>query len=139
MLDRALSGALNLSRWCASHALRTRRCKGRGERLPVLFRALRSLSVSLVVWGLTLTAAADATVIVDLKRQDGSAVEGTVQLTKGETQYRCDTDKAGRCALKNVAGGIYQVTVTQGGKPGAKSKTAVIPPSGEVKLIVNAE
>jgi hypothetical protein len=105
--------------------------------------AFRNPSVGLLVLAITAitgTASADATVVVELKRPDGSAVSGTVVLHKGgEAKYRCDTDAAGRCALKDVAGGIYQVSVTRDGKPAGKGKTAVIPPSGEVKLIVNAE
>jgi hypothetical protein len=91
-----------------------------------------------MVWGIASHAAADASVLVELKRADGSPVAAVVVLTKGETKYRCDTDPAGRCVIKGVAGGVYQVTAEQAGKAG-KPKTAVIPPNGEVKLIVNAE
>jgi hypothetical protein len=83
-------------------------------------------------------ARADATVVVELKRPDGSSAEGTVQLRKGEAKARCTTDKAGRCSLSGIAGGVYTVSVAQPGKPSPKDKTVVIPPSGEVKLIVNA-
>lgn len=83
-------------------------------------------------------ALAEATVVVELKRPDGSAAEGAVQLTKGEATYRCSTDKAGRCELRGVSGGVYTVSVEQTGRPQPKSKSVVIPPSGEVKLIVNA-
>ncbi len=83
-------------------------------------------------------ASADAVVIVDLKRPDGSSAEGTVQLTKGDVKHRCTTDKSGRCEIRGVAGGMYTVTVEQPGRPSPKEKTAVIPPNGEVKLIVNA-
>lgn len=93
----------------------------------------------LLVWGTAGVALADASVLVELRRPDGSAVAATVVLTKGETTYRCDTDAAGRCVINGVAGGVYQVTSEQTGKPASKGKTAVIPPSGEVKLIVNAE
>jgi hypothetical protein len=93
------------------------------------------LGASLLV---PLRARAEATVVVELKRPDGSAAEGNVQLTKGDSKYRCSTDKAGRCELRGVAGGIYTVNVEQQGRPGPKEKTVVIPPSGEVKLIVNA-
>ncbi|MDB4975865.1 MAG: hypothetical protein JWN48_4206, partial [Myxococcaceae bacterium] len=71
----------------------------------------------------------------------GSSAEGTVVLTRQgqrEPQYRCSTDKAGRCSLPGVVGGMYTVGVEQPGKPGPKEKTVVIPPTGEVKLIVNA-
>ncbi|HEX5660439.1 MAG TPA: hypothetical protein VFX59_24760 [Polyangiales bacterium] len=91
-----------------------------------------------MVWSVASLASADASVVVELKRADGSPVAAVVLLTKGESKYRCDTDAAGRCTIAGVAGGVYQVTAEQGGKPG-KPRTAVIPPSGEVKLIVNAE
>lgn len=101
----------------------------------------RGLLVALPLW-LSLALAspvyADAVVIVDLKRPDGSSAEGTVQLTKGEAKHRCTTDKSGRCEIRGVSGGVYTVTVEQPGRPSPKEKTAVIPPSGEVKLIVNA-
>jgi hypothetical protein len=102
-------------------------------------RALQKLSFTLVVWSVASLAAADASVLVELKRADGRPVSAAVVLTKGETRYRCDTDQAGRCVIKDVAGGIYQVTAEQDGRPPGKPRTAVIPPSGEVKLIVNAE
>jgi hypothetical protein len=90
---------------------------------------------------LASTALAEATVVVELKRPDGSSAEGTVVLSaqgKREEKYRCSTDKAGRCALPGVVGGMYTVSVEQPGKPAPKEKTVVIPPTGEVKLIVNA-
>ncbi|MDB4989217.1 MAG: hypothetical protein JWN04_4395 [Myxococcaceae bacterium] len=87
---------------------------------------------------LASVALAEATVVVELKRPDGSSAEGTVQLARGETKYRCTTDKTGRCALPGVVGGMYTVSVEQVGKAGPKDKTVVIPPTGEVKLIVNA-
>jgi hypothetical protein len=92
-----------------------------------------------MVWSIASLASADASVLVELKRADGSPVAAAVVLTKGETTYRCGTDDAGRCVIKGVVGGVYQVTAEQPGKPASKPKTAVIPPSGEVKLIVNAQ
>jgi len=105
----------------------------------VTFRVLRKLSMFLLAWGAAAVALADARVLVELKRPDGTAVTATVVLTRGEAKYRCDTDAAGRCTIKGVAGGVYQVTAEQPGRPATKAKTAVIPPSGDVKLIVNAE
>ncbi len=96
------------------------------------------LCFALLVWSFASLAWADASVVVELKRADGSPVAASVVLSKGDTKYRCETDQAGRCVIAGVAGGIYQVTAEQAGKAG-KPKTAVIPPSGEVKLIVNAE
>jgi hypothetical protein len=125
----------------SSAALRRRFASASSTRVPLLGThapsALLGLSLaaSLLV---PLRALADATVVVELKRPDGSAAEGGVQLTKGEAKYGCSTDKAGRCELRGVAGGVYTVKVDQPGRPAPKEKTVVIPPSGEVKLIVNA-
>lgn len=82
-------------------------------------------------------AAADAVVIVELKHPDGKAAPGDVLLSRGEIKHRCTTQR-GRCEIRGVAGGIYTVTVLEQGRPPSKGKTVVIPPSGEVKLIVNA-
>ncbi len=82
-------------------------------------------------------ARAEATVVVEVKRSDGTLAEGVVQLTQGATKLRCTTSK-GRCEIKGVAGGTYSVEVEQAGRPASKPKTVMIPPSGEVKLIVAA-
>lgn len=82
-------------------------------------------------------AAADAVVVVELKHPDGKSTDGEVQLARGDTKHRCTTEQ-GRCEIRAVAGGIYTVTVVQPGRPASKGKTVVIPPSGHVKLIVNA-
>lgn len=92
-----------------------------------------------LVWLLASAALAEASVVVELKRADGTPVAATVVLSKGESSYRCDTDEGGRCVIRGVAGGIYQVRAELPGRQPGKPKTAVIPPSGEVKLIVNAE
>jgi hypothetical protein len=98
----------------------------------------RSALLSVVVWcALTSAALADATVVVDLKTAEGSPVDGTVELKKGDAKFRCTTQK-GHCEIKGVPGGMYTVEVSQADKPSPKPKTVMIPPSGEVKLIVNA-
>ena len=95
-------------------------------------------ALSLVVWCMLAgTALAEATVIVDLKAADGSAVDGTVELKKGDTKFRCSTQK-GHCEIKGVPGGMYSVEVSETQKAPPKAKSVMIPPSGEVKLIVNA-
>ncbi|MFT3923544.1 MAG: hypothetical protein QM778_13520 [Myxococcales bacterium] len=101
-------------------------------------RRLRAALVGLVVWcGLASSALAEATVIVDLKTADGASAEGTVELKKGDAKFRCTTSK-GHCEIKGVPGGMYSVEVSQADKPAPKPKSVMIPPSGEVKLIVNA-
>lgn len=84
------------------------------------------------------TAYADATVIVELKGQGGAAVDGTVELVKGDTRKACTTEK-GRCEIRGVAGGMYTVDVKVPGKPSPKPKQVMIPPAGEAKLSVSAE
>ena len=81
---------------------------------------------------------ADATVVIALRRSDGSRTTGTVQLTRGAETHRCTTDAEGRCEIRGVAGGAYTVTVRQGERAAQKPRTVMIPPTGEVKLIVNA-
>jgi len=104
---------------------------------PKLFRT-RATLLALVAWcALTSSALAEATVVVELKTADGSPADGTVELKKGDTKFQCSTQK-GRCEIKAVPGGMYTVGVSQGDKPAPKAKTVMIPPSGEVKLIVNA-
>jgi hypothetical protein len=100
--------------------------------------SLRSLFVALPFLLHASSALAEATVVVEVKRADGSSAEGVVQLTKGETKYSCTTAGAGRCEIRGVAGGMYSVLVEQSGRPASKPKSVVIPPNGEVKLIVNA-
>jgi hypothetical protein len=110
--------------------------------VPLRFRSFQLPGAPFVALSILLFAPtrvfAEATVVVELKRPDGSCAEGTVQLTKGDTRYRCNTDKAGRWVLRGVAGGMYTVSVEQSGRAAPKDKSVVIPPSGEVKLIVNA-
>lgn len=99
-------------------------------------RPLSALFLTLFL-SLPSIAYADATVVVEVKRPDGSAADGVVQLTQGASRLRCTTTK-GRCEIKGVAGGVYTVELEQAGRPASRPKTVMIPPSGEVKLIVAA-
>lgn len=92
--------------------------------------------LALLSFSYASSAAADATVIVELKTASGQSADGVVQLTKGEAKHTCST-RQGRCSISGVAGGMYTVEVSQPGKASPKPKTVMIPPSGEVKLIVN--
>lgn len=92
-------------------------------------------SLALALPGL---ARADALVLVTLRRSDGTPVAGTVQLTRGAETHRCSTDAEGHCELRGVTGGAYTVTVRQREKQAPKPRTVMVPPTGEVKLIVNA-
>ncbi len=104
---------------------------------PSKLFSIRPLVFAALVWSVAGVAFAEATVIVELKAADGSPVDGTVELTKGDAKHRCTTEK-GRCEIKAVPGGMYNVEVSQGDRPAPKPKSVMIPPSGEVKLIVNA-
>ena len=84
---------------------------------------------------ISVPARADATVVVEVKQADGKPADGTVRLTKGEAKFQCVTH-GGRCEIKGVPGGTYSAELEQAGKPAAKPKTVMIPPSGEVKLIM---
>jgi hypothetical protein len=86
----------------------------------------------------TRVAHAEASVIVELKRADGSSADGVVQLSKGDAKLSCTTQK-GRCQIASVPGGTYSVEVVQADKPAGKPKRVMIPPAGEVKLIVAAQ
>ncbi len=102
-----------------------------------LSRLVNGLVLVVLLAASPLVAYADATVTVELKGEKGAAVDGTVELVKGETRFRCTTTQ-GHCELKGVGGGMYEVQVTTGKKPEPKAKQVMIPPSGEVKLVVNA-
>jgi hypothetical protein len=104
----------------------------------VPIRSFRFIAFISLTWALALPALADAKVVVELKDKDGAPTDGTVELKKGgETKHTCTT-QAARCEIAGVPGGMYTVEVKQAGKPSPKPKEVMIPPSGEVKLIVNA-
>lgn len=100
-------------------------------------RGFSWFSALFLVWALAFPALADAKVIVQLKAQNGSPADGTVELKKGDKKFSCQTSQ-GRCEISGVPGGMYTVEVKQPGKPSPKPKEVMIPPSGEATLIVNA-
>jgi hypothetical protein len=95
-----------------------------------------ALALALGAW--SSSARAEASVIVELKRADGSSADGVVRLSKGDAKHECTT-KNGRCQIAAVPGGTYSVEVVQADKPAGKPKRVMIPPAGEVKLIVAAQ
>ena len=99
-------------------------------------QSLAALVLALLL-GSAQRAYADASVLVEVKRADGTSADGTVRLIKGETKVSCVTSQ-GRCEIKNVPGGLYSVELEQAGKAAGKPKTVMIPPAGAVKLIVAA-
>ena len=101
--------------------------------------SLRSLLSVLLIVAVPRVALADAVVVVTLRAADGSRVAGTVQLSRGETKHGCTAGPDGRCEIRGVAGGAYTVTVEPAaGRPSPKPRSVMIPPTGEVKLMVNA-
>jgi hypothetical protein len=114
------------------------RALGRASRHgTLLVTLLVTQLVTFAVLGLPSLVRAEAVVVVELKRADGSLADGVVRLSKGEIKFECTTQK-GRCQLAGVPGGTYSVEVVQGDKPANKAKRVMIPPAGEVKLIVAA-
>lgn len=97
-----------------------------------------SVVFALALGAWSSSARADASVIVELKRADGSSADGIVRLSKGDAKHECTT-KNGRCQIAAVPGGTYNVEVVQADKPAGKPKRVMIPPAGEVKLIVAAQ
>lgn len=102
-----------------------------------MYHAVRTFVALTVVMCAPLPAFADAKVIVELRGKDGAPVDGTVQLSKGESRHSCTT-KAGRCEIAGVSGGLYTVEVKVPDKPSPKPKQVMIPPSGQAQLVVNA-
>lgn len=72
---------------------------------------------------------------VQLRSPSGESADGIVKLQQGDTKHACQT-RGGECVIPEVAGGHYTVTVEQEGKTAPKPKKVMIPPSGEVSLIV---
>jgi hypothetical protein len=97
-----------------------------------------SIAFALALGAWCSSARAEASVIVELKRADGSSADGIVRLSKGDAKHECTT-KNGRCQIAAVPGGTYNVEVVQADKPAGKPKRVMIPPAGEVKLIVAAQ
>jgi hypothetical protein len=101
----------------------------------------RGVLAGLILGGLLVTsspASAQATVSVRVTAPRGGPGEAEVTLTApGGERYGCTT-RSGRCRIASVPGGRYVVTAapTRGGqRPGPRE--VVIPPSGEVSLIVS--
>jgi hypothetical protein len=107
------------------------------RRLFTPFSCARALPLVLagLVLGATLPARADASVRVELRRKDGSAVDGQVRLSRGAETLSCAT-QGGACVIAAREGGAYTVSVELSGATSPKPKTVMIPPSGNVKLVV---
>lgn len=108
-------------------------------------RRRRRLAVTLVAGiaasGLVAPGAAiaDATVVVRV-RAAGAAVDGTVTLIpKGSSKgrYQCRTSD-GRCTIRDVPGGRHTVRFVPERGASPPERSVMIPPEGEVSLIVSA-
>jgi hypothetical protein len=114
----------------------TPRAGSRGLFIPPPWSTLAvPLVLAGIVVGSALPARADASVRVELRRKDGSAVDGQVRLSRGAETLSCAT-QGGACVLAAREGGAYTVAVELTGAPSPKPKTVMIPPSGNVKLVV---
>jgi hypothetical protein len=106
-----------------------------GPRYPLLLAVLGAASCCGAVLGVTATARADASVRVELRHKDGRSADGNVALSHGSHVLRCVT-QGGACVIAASEGGSYTVQVELSGAPSPKPKTVMIPPSGNVKLVV---
>ncbi len=82
-------------------------------------------------------ALADAVVQVRLVSQSGQPVEGTVTVSPAAGgSFSCRT-QGGTCRIPNVPGGRATVTVAPAQGAAPPPRPVMIPPSGNVSLIVN--
>jgi len=100
-----------------------------------------------VLWGLLVAvvvllpglALAEATVSVEVRSAKGQRAEGTVTLeARGASRRFTCTTRAGRCRIQGVPGGRYVVRLAPKEGKAPPPRTVVIPPQGEVSLIVSA-
>ena len=92
-----------------------------------------------VVFGAASGVSADALVIVEVRASE-DAVEGTVTLRSRadrDRTFRCDVE-AGRCRIDRVPGGQYDVSFRSSDGTESNPRSAMIPPSGTVTLVVPA-
>jgi hypothetical protein len=82
-------------------------------------------------------AYADAVVTVQLKDPQGQPADGKVTLAgaDGKPVASCSA-QAGRCDMHGVAGGSYTVTVEPAKGAAPKPRKVMIPPIGNVSLLV---
>lgn len=112
-----------------------RRLRGVSVWLADRSRIAALLVVGALGLGLVGTARADASVRIELRKKDGAAADGQVRLSHGTDVLTCTT-QAGACVVSAREGGAYTVTVELPGAPSPKPKSVMIPPSGNVKLVV---
>ena len=93
---------------------------------------------ALMLWLLATVAMAEATVIVQVRNQNGSPADGTVTLTAaGGRTFSCHT-QAGRCQMAGVPGGMGTVTFVPATGPAPAPRPVMVAPSGNVSLIVQS-
>ena len=90
--------------------------------------------------GVASTAWADARVTVTLRDKAGAAAEGRVALLDeaGKEVAACETAK-GKCEMSGVKGGTYRAEVRPRSGPPPKPREVMIPPTGDVSLIVSTQ
>ncbi|NLE48031.1 MAG: carboxypeptidase regulatory-like domain-containing protein [Sandaracinaceae bacterium] len=85
------------------------------------------------------TAVAQARVIVEVRGAEGAADGLTVELSPadGGRSFRCTTSK-GKCSIDGVPGGRYRAKIIREGEGGPRPRSVMIPPSGEVTVVLPA-
>lgn len=109
------------------------------DRMGATGKTLRRVGAGLVWLGLFPNlAAADATVHVKLRDAQGSPAEGTVTLVDaGGNKVASCTTQSGTCDMAHVKGGSYRAEVIPKVGDAPKPRKVMIPPDGEVSLIVS--
>lgn len=97
--------------------------------LLLLFALLPALSPQ--------SAAAQARVLIELRAADGEVRDATVELVPadGGEPLRCTTSN-GKCSLEGVAGGRYRARVVVEGEESPRPRRVMIPPNGEVTVVL---
>lgn len=85
------------------------------------------------------TAVAQARVIVEVRGAEGAADGLSVELSPadGGRSFRCTTSK-GKCSIDGVPGGRYRAKIIREGEGGPRPRRVMIPPSGEVTVVLPA-
>lgn len=88
--------------------------------------------------GVARSASAQATVQVQVRTPDGKVANGKVVLEgRGEERRYSCTTREGKCSIEGVPGGRYEVRLEPRSGEAPPPRKVMIPPSGEVTLIVS--
>lgn len=111
------------------------------SRMLVRLQTMRLilLSALLLMMPALIPVAADAQarVIVELRAAEGEPSDVTVELApaEGGQSFRCTTSK-GKCSIEGVPGGRYRARVIREGEESPRARRVMIPPSGEVTVVL---